>query len=119
MSMLIFIASFLGMVILVPAIWYGFFRLGIFLRANILARGKFIYTLIHFQHLDSKPQLMDNPNFLKTGKWEYIPEADYYKGFSKLSDRDLRLWLQNEYQLKPGQVLVSVPESMKVASAGF
>lgn len=70
MSMLIFIASFLGMVILVPAIWYGFFRLGIFLRANILAQGKFIYTLIHFQHLDSKPQLMDNPNFLKTGKWD-------------------------------------------------
>ena len=83
MSMLIFIASFLGMVILVPAIWYGLFRLGIFLRANILARGKSIYTLIHFHHLDNKPQLMDNPNFLKTNKWEYIPEADYYKRFFK------------------------------------
>lgn len=119
MSFLIFLASFIGMMILVPAIWYGVFRLGIFLRANILARGQSIYTLIYFNHLDVKPQLMDNPNFLKTGKWEYVPEADYYKGFSNLSDQDLKHWLEKEYQLKANQIIITVPESMKVASAGY
>jgi hypothetical protein len=69
--------------------------------------------------LDSIPPLLDNPNFLKTGKWEYFPEANYFKGFSKLSDRELQNWIEKEYHLNPGQVLVTVPETMKVASAAI
>ena len=119
MSFLTFLFSFLGMVILVPAICYGFFKLSILLKSNILSRGNAYYTLIRFEHLDSIPPLLDNPNFLKTGKWEYSPEANYFKGFSKLSDRELQNWIEKEYHLNPGQVLVTVPETMKVASTAI
>ena len=95
MSFLTFLFSFLGMVILIPAICYGFFKLSILLKSNILSRGNTYYTLIRFEHLDSIPPLLDNPNFLKTGKWEYFPEANYFKGFSKLSDRELQNWTRN------------------------
>ena len=119
MSFLTFLFSFLGMVILIPAICYGFFKLSILLKSNILSRGNAYYTLIRFEHLDSIPPLLDNPNFLKTGKWEYFSEANYFKGFSKLSDRELQNWIEKEYHLNPGQVLVTVPETMKVASAAI
>ena len=102
MSFLPFLFSFLGMVILIPAICYGFFKLSILLKSNILSRGNAYYTLIRFEH-----------------KWEYFPEANYFKGFSKLSDRDLQNWIEKEYHLNPGQVLVTVPETMKVASAAI
>lgn len=55
MSFLTFLFSFLGMVILVPAICYGFFKLSILLKSNILSRGNAYYTLIRFEHLDSIP----------------------------------------------------------------
>lgn len=119
MSIITFLTSFLAMCILIPAIWYGLFRLNIFLKRNIFSRGKVIYTIIRFYHMEEIPHLMENKNFLNTGKWEYIPEAGYYKGFSKLSDNQLRQWIMEEYQLKPSQVVVSVPESMAVATAGY
>ena len=112
-----FILSFIGLVFLVTGITMLYWKLSLVLKSNIIKRQNKIFTIIRFYHLEKEPDLLENPELQQLGSWEYSPEGHYWKGYAKISKEVLRAKLMTDYQLSPAQVIVTVPEEMKMASA--
>lgn len=118
MSMLSFLISFVGMVILVFSLFYLWWKFGLLLKSLIFSRTVH-YTIIRFEHLEEMPDLAKNPRIMRIGRWKYSPEGHYWKGFANISKEKLRQLIMEEYHLKAHQVLITVPEEIKTATAIF
>ena len=116
LMILLFLLSFIGLVLGISGITYLFFFLSQKTKQNIITRKQW-FTIIQFKDTVPLPNLLNNPEFLRMGQWQLSDDGLSYQGFATQSKETIRQWIMETYDLKPRQVLVILPEEMKIASS--
>lgn len=117
MNFIQFLISFAGLVVEVSAVAILFWYLSKTLKKNVIVRNSNTFTIVHLKELDQYPDLLKNTDFKKMGDWTVHDNGHEFRGTANVSKEKLRQWIIDEYHLKAHQVIVTVPEEMKVASA--
>ena len=117
MNFIQFLIAFAGLVVGVSAVAMLFWYLSKALKKNVIVRDDNTFTIVHLKELDQYPDLLKNTDFKKMGDWTAHDNGQEFRGTSNVSKEKLRQWIIDKYHLKAHQVIVTVPEEMKVASA--
>ena len=107
MNFIQFLIAFAGLVVGVSAVAMLFWYFSKALKKNVIVRDDNIFTIVQLKELDQYPNLLKNTDFKKMGNWTAHDNGH----------ESLRQWIIDKYHLKAHQVIVTVPEEMKVASA--
>ena len=117
MNFIQFLIAFAGLVVGVSAVAMLFWYFSKALKKNVIVRNSNTFTIVHLKELDQYPDLLKNTDFKKMGDWTVHDNGHEFRGTANVSKEKLRQWIIDKYQLKAHQVIVTVPEEMKVASA--
>ncbi|WP_455443150.1 hypothetical protein [Streptococcus salivarius] len=117
MNFIQFLIAFAGLVVGVSAVAMLFWYLSKTLKKNVIVRNGNTFTIVHLKELDQYPGLLKNNDFKKMGDWTVHDNGREFRGAANVSKEKLRQWIIDKYHLKAHQVIVTVPEEMKVASA--
>ena len=116
MNFIQFLIAFAGLVVGVSAVAILFWYFSKALKKNVIVRDDNIFTIVQLKELDQYPNLLKNTDFKKMGNWT-AHDGHEFRGTANVSKETLRQWIIDKYHLKAHQVIVTVPEEMKVASA--
>ena len=117
MNFIQFLIAFAGLVVGVSAVAILFWYLSNALKKNVIVRDNNIFTIVQLKELDQYPNLLKNTDFKAMGNWTAHDNGQEFRGTTNVSKETLRQWIIDNYHLKAHQVIVTVPEEMKVASA--
>ena len=117
MNFIQFLIAFAGLVVGVSAVAMLFWYLSNALKKNVIVRDNNIFTIGQLKDLDQYPNLLKNTDFKAMGNWTAHDNGQEFRGTTNVSKETLRQWIIDNYHLKAHQVIVTVPEEMKVASA--
>ena len=117
MNFIQFLIAFAGLVVGVSAVAMLFWYLSNALKKNVIVRDNNIFTIVQLKELDQYPNLLKNTDFKAMGNWTAHDNGQEFRGTTNVSKETLRQWIIDKYHLKAHQVIVTVPEEMKVASA--